>query len=91
MVQHKTLARKPPHKLRRHLKVLCINENVVGEIELFERRNPAQEVRLQKEPIIRFRLNNMSYAHELGILCKRSKLGSHIGGTEINPAYNSEN
>jgi len=40
-----------------------INQDVVGEIKFFERRDPAKKIRLQQEPVVRLALHNVADAH----------------------------
>ena len=49
MIEHETLPRKPLDEFGRHRKMFRVDQNVVGEIELFQHRNATKKIRLQQE------------------------------------------
>src|SRR5271167_2596911 len=60
MIEHKPLAREAFHKLGGDRKMFGVNQDVVGEIEFLQRRNAAQEFRLQQEATVRFTLYHVT-------------------------------
>ena len=56
MIEDKTLAREPFYKFGGDRKMPGVNQDVVGQIELFPGGNAAQEVWLQQEAIVGFTL-----------------------------------
>src|SRR6476659_754497 len=68
-----------------------INQYVIGEIELFEKRNATQKFRLQQKAVVRLGLNNVPDSHKLGITAEFRKLHSDFGRAKISPANDPEN
>src|SRR6266849_1112904 len=91
MIQHKTLAGKMPHKLRRYRKVSRINQDVVRQIKFFQRGNSTEEVWPQQEAIVRFALHNVANPNQLGVPRKNLQLRTDLWRLKINPADNSQN
>src|SRR6201993_2289962 len=89
MVQDKTLPWKPAHKLRCRGKMLGVNKNVVGEPELLQHGNAAQEIRLQQE-IVPLALNNVPNSNQFFPASKRFQVLPQLRRTQIRPANDSE-
>lgn len=62
MIQNKALTGKSLDELRCHWKMLCMDKDVVGKIELFQPGDAALEFWLKQESI-RFALNNVANSH----------------------------
>ena len=91
MIQNEALAREASHELRRHRKMLGIDEYVVGEIKLFKQGNAPEEFRLQKESIVWFALRDVANPNQLGVSCKSFQLRTDVGGPQINPSDHTKN
>src|SRR6266403_1218581 len=91
MIQDEALAREASHELRRHRKMLGIDEYVVGEIKLFKQGNALEEFRLQQESIVWFTLSDVANPNQLGVSCKSFQLRTDVGGPQINPSDHTKN
>ena len=90
MVKHETLTWKVPHKLGSHRKMPGIDQNVVGQIKLFQRRNAAQKFRSQQESIVGLALHHVANANQPGILCQSPQLRPDLGRLQVNPSHHSQ-
>src|SRR5260370_32238067 len=91
MIQNEALAREASHELRRHRKMLGIDEQVVGEIKLFKQRNAPEEFRLQQESIVWFALHDVANPNQLGVSCKSFQLRTDVGGPQIHTSDATQN
>lgn len=86
VIEDKSLFRKPLNEFNRDWQVAWVDQNVVGKMELRERRDPSQKIRPKKKLIIGLSLDNMTNAHKLWILGKLGELIANILRAKINPA-----
>ena len=91
MVEHKPLARKALDKLSRHAQMFGENQNVIGKIELFERGNSAEKIRLHQETIIGLALYDMPHTNKLGIAGKLLQLFANLRGPQVHPSHHAKN
>src|SRR5580692_9542640 len=91
MIKHKTLARESLHKFGGDGKVFRVNQDVVSQIEFFQRGNAAKKIWLQQESIVGFTLHDVANADELWVLSQDLQLRSNVRGTQIDPANYAEN
>src|SRR6266576_2643824 len=91
MIQNEALAREASRELRRHRKMLGIDEQVVGEIKLFKQRNAPEEFRLQQESIVWFALHDVANPNQLGVSCKGFQLRTDVRGPQIDPSDHTQN
>ncbi len=62
VIEHEALPREACDKLGRYRKMFGVNQNVIGQIELFESGNASQKIWLQKEAIVGLALHDMANA-----------------------------
>src|SRR5258708_39752141 len=91
MMQNEGLGREAAHERRRHMKMLGIDEYVVGEIKLYKQGNAPEEFRLQQESIVWFALRDVANPNQLGVSCKSFQLRTDVGGSQINPSDHTKN
>ena len=86
MIQHERLFGKSLHQLDRRRQLFRINQYVVGQFELFQAADAAQEVLAQYEVVGRFVLDDMPHAHEFPVLREFGELFLDPFRTQIDPA-----
>ena len=83
MVQHKGLVREAGHHLTGHGQVPGKDEDVVGQVELGQGGDPAQEIVAEHELVVGLVLDDVAHAAELGMGAKalqlRPQVGAHTG------------
>src|SRR5271154_3106905 len=85
MVQNETLPRKSFYELCCHRKMLSVNQQVIRQIEFFQHRHAAQEIRVEQE-VVRLRLHNVANPHQLRTPRKRLQICTHTWRTQVDPA-----
>ena len=68
-----------------------VNQNVVSEIELFERGNSPQKLWLQQEPVVRLTLHDVADADQFGISSQGFQLRPNVRRPQVSPADHAEN
>jgi len=90
MIQNEALVGEASHELRRHRKMLGIDEYVVSEIKLSKQGNAPEEFRLQQESIVGSLCAMWRIPTSLGFPAKASNC-ERTSGTEINPSDHTKN
>src|SRR5450759_2491388 len=70
--------------------MLGVNQNVVGEVELFQRGNASKEFWLQQEAV-RFALYDVANPDQLGISRKGCQLRLDLRRQQVDPADDTQN
>src|SRR5205814_9537829 len=69
MIQNKTLPRKSLDEFRRNWEMLCVNQNVIRQIEFLQHGNPAQKICIQQK-VVRLALDNVANSNQLALVGK---------------------
>src|ERR1700690_385566 len=85
VVQHETLAGKPPHEPRCNRKMPGIDQNVVSQIKLFQNGNATQKFWSQQKPIVGLALYHVANSNQLRISRKSPQLRPDLGRLQVNP------
>src|ERR1700722_9622120 len=91
MIENKALAREPCYEFCGYGKMLAVNQDVVGQIELFQDRNAAHEIRSQHKTIVRLTLYDVANADQLRISSQHFQFRPNHWRPQIDPADHSQN
>ncbi len=88
MVEHEALSRMPIDEPDRLRQLRRVDEDVVGQVEAFERAEAFVERLAVQEPC-RLGLDDVADADERGVLGQRTKHVLHVAGLQIDPPDDS--
>src|SRR6185436_19513583 len=88
VIDDEALLWESANELQRGREPSRIDQDVVRELELAERSDPALEVRAKQE-VIRLGLDDVAKADQLGLVRKLFYRGAHVGRAEVDPPHHA--